>query len=89
MQAQILINGQVTLVLSCDNVMEEEAIKQLLKQDNTIDEIRTNTVILSKTYQSGLIISKDPKKYETKTKVVQPVLKDNENLEKLSREEVL
>jgi len=67
MQSQFIVNGDVCLVLTCDNIMEEELIKTFLKQNNIIDEIRNTTVILNKSSRSGLIIGKNGKVPNDKT----------------------
>lgn len=57
MQAQFLLNGSVSLVLSPDNDAEEALIKLLLKQDNDIVQIRANINVLNKSYNNGIVIA--------------------------------
>ena len=56
MQAQFLLNGSVSLVLSPENDAEEALIKMMLKQQNDIVEIRTNIHVLNKSYSNGIVI---------------------------------
>jgi len=60
MQAEIIINGGVSLLLSPENPLEEEALKALCKQNNDLTEIRTTVVILNKTLRNGVLIAKKP-----------------------------
>ncbi len=57
MQAQFLLNGSVSLVLSPDNEAEEALIKLLLKQENDLVQIRTNVHVLNKSYSNGIVIA--------------------------------
>ncbi len=38
--------------------MEEEILKNLTKQENELTQIRSNVVILNKSFNNGLLISK-------------------------------
>lgn len=38
--------------------MEEEILKNLTKQENELTQIRSNVVILNKSFTNGLLISK-------------------------------
>lgn len=58
MQVEFLINGGVSLLLSPENDMENELLKSLSKQTNDITEIRTNILVLNKTFKSGILIAK-------------------------------
>lgn len=62
MQLEFLVNGGVSLLLSPENEMEEQLLKQLFKQENDIHEIRSSVVVVNKTYNNGLLISKKPTK---------------------------
>jgi len=57
MKYDFLVNGNVTLVLTPENMMEEELLKSLAKQDNEIIELRSAAHILNKTVK-GVIITK-------------------------------
>lgn len=56
MQAQFILNGSVSLVLSPENDAEEALMKLLGKQDNEIVVLRTNVHVLNKSHSSGLVI---------------------------------
>lgn len=58
MQVEILVNEVVSVILSPDNEMEEALLKQLMKQTNDLTEIRSNIMVLNKTYRSGIVITK-------------------------------
>jgi|JI10StandDraft_1071094.scaffolds.fasta_scaffold42308_8 hypothetical protein len=58
MQYEFVVNGGVSIVLAPENEMEEHLLKQLMKQDNDLQEIRTTITVLSKTFKNGLIIGK-------------------------------
>jgi len=58
MQVEFVLNGRVTLLLIPENLMEEEVIKQLMKQDNELSEIRGGATVLNRTLSSGMVITK-------------------------------
>lgn len=60
MQVEFLVNGNegVSLLMAPENPMEEELIKQLLKQQNDITQVRTAVVVLNKTFRNGIFIGK-------------------------------
>lgn len=67
MQYEFIVNGGVSILLSPENVMEEELLKQMMKQENDLQEIRTSITVLSKTFKSGLLIGKKaPSKKDVK-----------------------
>ena len=56
-----------------ENTMEEELLKQLMKQDNDLSEIRTSVIILNRTFRNGIFIhskTKKPAIDDTKTEEV-------------------
>lgn len=58
MQIEFLVNGGVALLLSAENEMEEALLKQLMKQQNDLIEIRSSVVVLNKTFRNGVLIGK-------------------------------
>lgn len=58
MQTEIIVNGGVSLLISPENEMEEQLLKQMMKQNNDITEIRTNVMVLNRTFKSGILIGK-------------------------------
>lgn len=58
MQVEFLVNGGVSLLLAPENEMEEALVKQMMKQNNDILEIRTAVVVLNKTFRNGILIGK-------------------------------
>lgn len=56
MDAQFIVNGAITLVLSPKNKMEEELFKQFMKQNNELVEMRSGQVILNKNLNPGTIL---------------------------------
>lgn len=65
MQYEFVVNGGVSIVLAPENEMEEHLLKQLMKQNNDIQEIRTTITVLSKTFKNGLVIGKKTSKKES------------------------
>jgi hypothetical protein len=57
MKHEFLVNGQVTLVLIPENEMEEQLLKQMMRQNNDLTEIRTALQILGKPVRNGIILS--------------------------------
>ena len=60
MKIDCLINGQIKLVIHPDNDMETEVLKQLMKQDNMLSEIRSSVQILGKTITHAIMIERKP-----------------------------
>jgi hypothetical protein len=58
MQIEFIVNGGVSLLVSPENEMEEHLLKQMMKQDNDMTEIRMNIMVLNKTFKSGILIGK-------------------------------
>lgn len=58
MQVEFLVNGGVSLLLSPENEMEEHLLKQMMKQDNELTEIRSSVVVLNKTFRNGILVAK-------------------------------
>ena len=54
----------VSLILTPENSMEEELLKQLTKQENSITEIRSAVPLINKNVQSGIMIGKKTNKKE-------------------------
>ncbi len=77
MQYEFIVNGGVSLLLVPENVMEEELLKQMMKQENDLQEIRTSVTVLSKTFKNGLVVGK---KIPTKKEVtIEGPGNDNDN----------
>jgi len=67
MQVEFLVNGGVSLLFSPENEMEEALLKQMMKQQNELTEIRSSVVVLNKTFRAGVLIhSKSNKPDEDK-----------------------
>jgi len=64
MQVEFLVNGGVSLLFSPENEMEEALLKQMMKQDNELTEIRSSVVVLNKTFRAGVLISSKLRKPE-------------------------
>lgn len=62
MQLEFLVNKEVSLLLSPENEMEEQLLKQLFKQENDIHEIRSSVIVVNKSYNNGILITKKPAK---------------------------
>lgn len=58
MNIEFIINGGVTCLLSPENEMEEQLLKQMAKQDNEITEVRGSIVVFNQTFRNGLVIGK-------------------------------
>lgn len=58
MQVEFIVNGGVSLLFSPENEAEEALLKQMMKQDNDLTEIRSAVTVLSKTFRHGVLISK-------------------------------
>ncbi len=59
MHVEVILNGGVTLVISPQSPLEEEAIKQLMKQKNEIIQIRNGMSMLNKTLAAGIVIGQN------------------------------
>ena len=64
MQVEFLVNGGVSLLFSPENEMEEALLKQMMKQDNELTEIRSSVVVLNKTFRAGVLIHSKSKRPE-------------------------
>jgi hypothetical protein len=73
MQVEFIVNGGVSLLFSPENEAEEALLKQMMKQDNDLTEIRSAVTILSKTFRHGILICK-----KTATRDL-TAIKDDEN----------
>lgn len=63
MLTDFIVNASgTTLIVTPENPMEEELLKQLTKQDNVITEIRTAVPLINKTIQGGLMIGRKTNK---------------------------
>jgi hypothetical protein len=58
MQVEFIVNGGVSLLFSPENEAEEALLKQMMKQDNDLTEIRSAVTVLSKTFRHGVLICK-------------------------------
>lgn len=58
MKVESIVNGDVKLLLIPENTMEEEVIKQLMKQENELTEIRSTVQILNKSVKYAVLIGK-------------------------------
>lgn len=67
MQYEFIVNGGVSILLVPENIMEEELLKQMMKQENNLQEIRTSVSVLSKTFKNGILIGK---KSPTKKEII-------------------
>ena len=56
MQVEFIMNGSVSLILCPDNAAEEAMLKQMMKQNNDITEIRSRITVVNKSFSTGLII---------------------------------
>lgn len=70
MQVEFIVNGRVQLLLCPETEAEIALLKQMLKQDNELLEIRSQVQVLNKSFRSGLVIAPKPLK---KDDVVIPV----------------
>lgn len=59
MQVETITNDSgVSMIIVPENEMEDHLLKQLMKQENILVEIRNPINIITKTVKSGLLISK-------------------------------
>ena len=59
MQTEVISNDNgVSLLLVPENEMEELMVKQLMKQENELIDVRNPISVLSKTFKSGILIGK-------------------------------
>jgi len=75
MQVEFIVNGGVSLLFSPENEAEEALLKQMMKQDNDLTEIRSAVTVLSKTFRNGVLIGK-----KSQTKLIENV-EETENLQ--------
>lgn len=81
MQVEFLVNGGVALLLGPENDMEEQLLKQLVKQQNDLTEIRSSIVVLNKTFPRGILIAR--KSLAQKDVNPEPSVNDTEQSEKM------
>lgn len=58
MQVEFIMNGSVSLILCPENAAEEALLKQMMKQNNDITEIRSRITVVNKSFSTGVIIGK-------------------------------
>jgi hypothetical protein len=59
MQTEVISNDNgVSLLLVPGNEMEELMVKQLMKQENELIDVRNPISVLSKTFKSAILIGK-------------------------------
>jgi hypothetical protein len=58
MKVECVINGQVRMIIYPENEMETEIIKQLMKQDNTLMEVRSSIQLLGKNIHHAMIVER-------------------------------
>jgi hypothetical protein len=58
MQVEFIVNEGVSLLFAPENEAEEALLKQMMKQDNDLTEIRSAVTVLSKTFRNGVLICK-------------------------------
>jgi len=58
MKVDCIINGQIRLIICPENDMETEVLKQLMKQDNTLTEIRSSIQIVGKSISHAIMIER-------------------------------
>ena len=58
MQVEFLANGSLTLVLSPENILEEELLKTLCKQNNVLLQARSGITVFNRTLPNALLIGK-------------------------------
>jgi hypothetical protein len=58
MKVECVINGQVRMIIYPENEMEIEIIKQMMKQDNALMEVRSSVQLLGKSISNALIIER-------------------------------
>ena len=58
MKVEFLVNGDLTLVLSPENALEEELLKSLVKQENILQQARSGITVFNKTLPNALLIGK-------------------------------
>lgn len=56
MKAEFLVNDQLCLVLTPDTILEEELLRTLAKQDNSIIQARGGITVFNKTLANALIV---------------------------------
>ena len=59
MNIEFIVNGGVSMLISPETPMEEEMLKQMLKQSNDITEIRSAVQVLNKSFKYGILIGKN------------------------------
>jgi hypothetical protein len=60
------VNGGVSLLLNPETPAEEALLKQMMKQDNELTELRSTIVVMNKSFQPGGVLigkrNKSPEK---------------------------
>jgi hypothetical protein len=58
MKVECIINGQIRMLIYPENDMESEILKQMMKQDNTLTEIRSSIQLLGRNISHAVMIER-------------------------------
>ena len=58
MHVEFIANGSVSLLLAPENEMEEAILKQLMRQDNDLTDVRSSITVLTKTFRNCVLIGR-------------------------------
>ncbi len=64
-------DGSVSAIISYETALEEEMLKQLLKQNNDMSPLNSSVVVFNRTYKGGVLIRKVSEGDKNKTEELQ------------------
>ena len=58
MHVEFIANGGVSLLLAPENEMEEALLKQMMKQENDLTDVRSSVTVINKTFRNCVLIGR-------------------------------
>jgi hypothetical protein len=55
---EFIANGGVSLLLAPENEMEEALLKQMMRQDNDLTDVRSSVTVINKSYRNCVLIGR-------------------------------
>lgn len=58
MHVEFIANGGVSLLLAPENEMEEALLRQMMRQDNDLTDVRSSVTVINKTFRNCVLIGR-------------------------------
>jgi len=58
MHVEFIANGGVSLLLAPENEMEEALLRQMMKQENDLTDVRSSVTVINKTFRNCVLIGR-------------------------------